>query len=461
MTQPKRPPPRAPHRVLPAPQGAGAASEARSGTADVKEEANLSRFSFIDNRYALELLLGRGGMGEVWSAYDRKLGRRVAIKLVPFEGGTIDDAPARLAREWELSKQLVGPAFAEAFAFGVHTSTRPKRAYLVMELLDGETLQARIERLGRLTVWEARDVLKGIAVALRAAHARSIIHRDLKPGNVFFARPKGASSGVQALDGRKEVVKLLDFGIAKETTSTERLTRPGMLVGSSQYMSPEQIGAHKEVDTRTDLWSLGVLLFRALTGERPFKGANGEVFGRILQDAPPRATSLDRSLPRGIDAFFRRALEKHPTMRFQTIDELVEGFEDALKTTTRTPSGPLELDITWEEGSAMRATTDSAERPTRADVRVSRASIPEQRMSLSIDVDFPMDAALRSSLPSFAPDPPTPRRVSTRAPAPALRPSRASVPSVSARRTIRVLSIAVVLLVAAVVVLAALFFYRR
>lgn len=452
MTQPKRPPPRAPQRVVPASPGAGAATEARSRTPAVKEEPNLSRFSFIDNRYALELLLGRGGMGEVWSAYDRKLGRRVAIKLVPFTGGTIDDAPARLAREWELSKQLTGPAFAEAFAFGVHTTTLPKRSYLVMELLDGETLQSRIERLGRLTVWEARDVLKGIAVALRAAHARGILHRDLKPANVFFARPKGASSGVQALDGRAEIVKLLDFGIAKATTSTERLTNPGMLVGSSQYMSPEQIGAHKEVDTRTDLWSLGVLLFRAITGERPFKGSNGEVFARILQEPPPRATSIDRALPRGLDGFFRRALEKHPTMRFQTIDELVEGFEDALKTTTRTPSGPLELDISWDDGSSMRSTTDSAERPTRADVRVSRESLPE-RMSLSIDVD----------LPSFAPDPPTPRRASTRAPAPSieLRPTRASVPSVGARRTIRVLSVAVVLLVAAVVVLAALFFYRR
>lgn len=457
MTQAKRPPMRVPSRVVPSPEAPGAkgATEVQGGTAEAKREANLSRFSFIDNRYALEILLGRGGMGEVWSAYDRKLGRRVALKLVPFEGASIDDAPARLAREHALASLLRGPAFAEVFGYGVHHGSEPKRAYLVMELLDGETLQARLERQGRLTLAEARETLAGIAVALRAAHARRIIHRDLKPANVFFARSKGASSGVRALDGRKEIVKLLDFGIARETTSNERLTRPGMLVGSSQYMSPEQIGAHKEVDTRTDLWSLGVLLFRAITGQRPFKGANGEVFARILQDAPPRVTSFDRTLPRGLDAFFRRALEKHPTMRFQTIDELVEGFEDALKTTTRTPSGPLELDITWDDGA--RPSSDPAERPTRAEMRVSRASAHEpDRLSLSIDVD--LSPSIRPA-PELAPDPPTPARASTHAPA--ARFARGSMPSLAARRTIRMLSIAVVVLVAIVVVLAALFFYRR
>ncbi|MFO0616321.1 MAG: serine/threonine-protein kinase [Polyangiaceae bacterium] len=433
MTQAKRPPPRSPHR---------AASETKPGS-------SLKGFSFIDKRYALELLLGRGGMGEVWSAYDRKLGRRVALKLVPFEGADIDDAPARLEREYQVSKHLVGPAFAEVYAYGVHQSpeTSERRAYLVMELLYGETLHARLERKGRLSVNEARDCLRGMAVALRIAHEKSIVHRDLKPANVFFARPRGASSGVQALDGRSEIVKLLDFGIAKETWSTSRLTLPGMLVGSSQYMSPEQIGAHDEIDTRSDLWSLSVLLFRAITGERPFKGSNAEVFARILQEAPPRATVLDPSLPRGLDTFFRRGLEKHPTMRFQTIDELVEGFEGAIRTTARTPSGPLELDITWDDGHRIRPSSRApalpeAERPTRADLHVARAApalLPEARLSVEIDVDVASIA-------------PPPRAEPVREPS--------AHPSIAVRRTIRALSVAVVVLVAAVVVLAALFLYR-
>ncbi len=448
MTQAKRPPPQP--RTLGLPRTASASSEAAT---EQHPQVGLSRFAFIDKRYALELLLGRGGMGEVWSAYDRKLGQRVAIKLVPFEGAAIDDAPARLAREYAITRRLVSPAFAEVYAQGTHDGSGVKRAYLVMELLDGETLQARLERQGRLTMSEARDCLRGIAVALRTAHALRVVHRDLKPSNVFFARPK-ASSGVRALDGRKEVVKLLDFGIAMESgtsepVSGERLTRPGMLVGSSQYMSPEQIGAHKEVDTRSDLWSLGVLLFRAITGERPFKGTSGDVFARILQDPPPRVTVIDRSLPRGLDTFFRRALEKHPTMRYQTVDEMLEGFEEALRSTARTPSGPFELDITWDEGEVARA--NDAERPTRADLqRVTVDDVEVQRASWAAGaIEVVVDIPALASRPAPSRPAPAPSRPLARAPS-----------SPPASRTIRTLSITVVLLVAAVVVLVTLFLRR-
>lgn len=288
---------------------------------------------------------------------------------------------------------------------------------------------------------------------------------------------------MRALDGRKEIVKLLDFGIAMAsgaprdgtTPTTERLTRPGMLVGSSQYMSPEQIGAHKEVDTRSDLWSLGVLLFRALTGERPFKGTHGDVFARILQDPPPRVTVLDRALPRGLDTFFRRALEKHPTMRYQTIDEMVEGFEEALRSTARTPSGPFELDITWDDGGAERAAHD-AERPTRADHRVTSDDVEPQRASFAsssvapsfadgeIDVVVDVSSLARASSFATAPRSRMPgapgavRALNRDAALPGAAVERRS--TAPASRTIRTLSIAVVVLVAALVVVSVLLLRR-
>ncbi|MBK8939295.1 MAG: serine/threonine protein kinase [Polyangiaceae bacterium] len=280
----------------------------------------------VAKRYALEERIGQGGMGEVWSVYDRRVGRRMALKLVDLVAADQPSAHARFIREATLARQLHGPAFAEVYDHGFVGD----RAFMVMELLDGESLLERLRRVGRLTCPEALSLARGVADALRVAHALQIVHRDVKPSNVFFAREKAASSGVQALAGPREIVKLLDFGVAKSAWDDARLTRPDMLVGSAMYMSPEQIVSGRDVDTRADLWSLAVVLFRVVTGRRPFEGKGGEVLARIARDPALAPSALDATLPRQLDRFFERALAKDPRDRFPTVDELVSAFELAL-----------------------------------------------------------------------------------------------------------------------------------
>lgn len=265
-------------------------------------------------------------MGAVWSGFDKSLHRRVAIKIISFESDDGVEA-GRFKREAEISQQLRGPSFVEVYDHGIIDN----EAYLVMELLEGETLHERLRRVGMLTTDEAMTLLRSVASCLRLAHTLQIVHRDLKPGNVFFARSKPGKSGVISLNGKCEVVKLFDFGIAKNAWDDSRLTRPGMLLGSAFYMSPEQIRSGRDVDARSDLWSLGVILFRALTGARPFPGAAPEALAHILHDEPPAVRSLNPSLPIGLEAFFKKALDKEVLRRFQTIDDMLDAFGAALR----------------------------------------------------------------------------------------------------------------------------------
>ncbi len=265
-------------------------------------------------------------MGQVWSAFDRKLTRRVAIKIIELDGVEPAASKSRFEREAELSRQLRGPSFVEVYDQGW---TGP-RAFLVMELLEGETLHERLSRVGIMAPEEALVVLRSVGTCLRLAHTLQIVHRDLKPGNIFFAKTKSGQSGVQALDGRDEIVKLLDFGIAKDAWDDARLTRPGVLLGSAFYMSPEQVRSGRDVDARADLWALSVILFRALVGQRPFGGGAAEALAKILTDDPPAPSSLQPSLGASFDLFFKKALDKEPSRRFQSIDDLIDGFVAAM-----------------------------------------------------------------------------------------------------------------------------------
>jgi serine/threonine protein kinase len=259
----------------------------------------------IADRYLLEEEIARGGMGAVWAGFDREQHRRVAIKVIALDGGDGVEA-GRFKREAEISQQLRGPSFVEVYDHGIVEN----EAYLVMELLKGETLHERLRRVGTLTTDEAMVLLRSVASCLRLAHTLQIVHRDLKPGNVFFAQAKPGKSGVISLDGKNEVVKLFDFGIAKNAWDDSRLTRPGMLLGSAFYMSPEQIRSGRDVDARSDLWSLGVILFRALTGARPFPGAAPEALAHILHDEPPGVRSLNPSLPVGLRVVLQKGAQQ-------------------------------------------------------------------------------------------------------------------------------------------------------
>ncbi|WP_437637787.1 protein kinase domain-containing protein [Sorangium sp. So ce854] len=277
---------------------------------------HLGAGSVLIGKYRLERPLSRGGMGSVWVARHLQLGTSVAVK---FMDPAYAESPAfrtRFEREARAAAQLKNPHVVQVHDFGFHESV----PYLVMELLQGEDLNARLQRRGRLPLLEAHRILAQTGKALRSAHEAGLVHRDLKPANLFLARVDGED---------EDMVKLLDFGIAKETTSklVADASTTGEVMGSPHYMSPEQLRAERDVDARSDLWALGVILFRMVTGYLPFPGdVLAQVMTRILVDPIPSATLLAPDLPPAVDAFFHRALARDRTHRFQTVREMVAEF---------------------------------------------------------------------------------------------------------------------------------------
>jgi serine/threonine protein kinase/tetratricopeptide (TPR) repeat protein len=274
--------------------------------------------------------LGAGGMGEVYRARDSRLGREVAVKVIPAHLANAADALARFEREARAVAALSHPNILAIHDYGREGSV----SYAVMELLQGETLRDRLAD-SALPARKAVEYAQQIARGLAAAHDRGIVHRDLKPENVFLTR-----------DG---LVKILDFGLASPTpSSTETpisrgvVTETGTVVGTPGYMSPEQIRG-KEVDARSDLFALGAILFEMLTGRRAFsKESPVETMMAVLQDEPGFATS-GRAVPQAIVPVLSHCLEKNPEDRFQSARDLVFALQvverDVDSAARGTPSG--------------------------------------------------------------------------------------------------------------------------
>ncbi len=296
-------------------------------------EAKRAPGSVIAERYRLESAIGKGGMGQVWAARDLRTFRRVAIKLASFSHTKPEAARARFRREAELAARMRGPAFVEVLDHGEAGDD----AYMVMELLAGESLEQRLKRVGRVDLEATLELVSALSNALEVAHAQRIVHRDLKPANVFFARPVSNQSGVFALADGGEVVKVLDFGIAKDGDAQTNLTNHDVVLGSAHYMSPEQVRAARDVDGRADVWSLAVIAFRMLTGEVPFHGEGMEALVRVVSEAPRRATTILPTLPAAIDSFFKKALEKDPARRYQSAQDLAA----ALRRVAASPEASL------------------------------------------------------------------------------------------------------------------------
>ncbi len=269
----------------------------------------------VIGKYSLEREIARGGMGAIWVAFDGALKRRVAIKRMSAEHVQKPGARARFEREALAIAQLKNPHVVQIYDFGVDGDA----PYIVMELLDGEDLQTRLNRQRKLPVAAAIPILLQAAKGLAAAHAAGIVHRDLKPANIFLAKVD-----------TEEVVKVLDFGVAA-LSDTQGLdfhaTKAGALLGTPHYMSPEQVRGAKSVDHRADLWSLGVVAYRALTGCLPFAAEGlGDLLLEICGDPVPPPTSVAADLGPEVDAFFERALAKDPAARFASARELAAAF---------------------------------------------------------------------------------------------------------------------------------------
>ena len=271
----------------------------------------------IAEKYRLDRPLAAGGMGSVWAAWNTQLDVPVAIKFMAPPLAASPELVARFEREARAAAQIRSPHVVQIFEHGIDGAL----PFIVMELLEGEDLGTRMRREGRLSLEATARIVAGVCKALRKAHAMGIVHRDLKPANVFLAQ-----SGD---DDEEEVVKVLDFGVVKSLAEAvdSGVTKTGELIGTPAYMSPEQARTTKKVDHRSDLWSLGIIAYRALTASLPFPKDEGlDRLMRICSEPIPPPSTLQPDLGPEIDELFARALAIDPDLRFQTAREMAEAM---------------------------------------------------------------------------------------------------------------------------------------
>lgn len=283
----------------------------------------------VAGKYRLTRMLGRGGMGSVWEGVHVTLGTRVACKFIEAEYAGSKEARDRFENEARAAAALRSKHVVEVYDHGVMADGRP---YIVMEFLQGEPLDSRIERRGALTVAETARILQQVARALGKAHAQGIVHRDLKPENIFLVWDE---------EDQADIAKVVDFGIAKFTNDSLGIssqTRTGSILGTPFYMSPEQARGLRSVDARSDLWSLGVIGFQCMTGQVPFNGeALGDLLVKICTGDPPVPSSLRPELGPEVDAWVRRALAREPEQRFQSAREMADALSAAAGEPVRSP----------------------------------------------------------------------------------------------------------------------------
>ncbi len=283
----------------------------------------------LQGGYQVTRLLGQGGMGAVYEATQTRLNKRVAIKVMDRSLAANAEALARFQREIQVTAKLAHPNIIQVSDFGTVPTGEP---YLVMEFLDGEDLEQRLARVGRLPIETAVAIVKQLASALAVTHAESIVHRDLKPANVFLVK----------VPGHTDFVKVVDFGISKVLkASVAKLTAAAMVVGTPEYMAPEQAaGKVDQIDHRSDQWSLACIAWHMLVGQQPFFGPDVNTILRQVMEGepPPLGPKLAALLPAEIDVVLRRALSKRQQDRYPTITAFSRAFEAAAAARPRAPA---------------------------------------------------------------------------------------------------------------------------
>jgi serine/threonine-protein kinase len=308
----------------------------------------------IDGRYIVESLLGEGGMGTVYAARHAIIDKRVAIKVLRKEAAADESSAQRFIIEAKAASKIGHQNIVDITDFGVLPAGN---AYFVMEFLDGPTLGKLVHELKHIPPARAVAICMQVARGLAAAHEKAIIHRDLKPENIF----------VLEKDGTPDFVKIVDFGIAKDVKAGKRLTAVGMVLGTPEYMSPEQ-ATGQETDHRVDQYALGCILYEMLTGDVPFKGENApktltkHVFDAVV---PPTKLRPDLEIPLLVEDIVLRMLQKKPSDRYSDMRALIEAFDAALG---KIASG---------DAPARRTSVDGLSRPTARPVAPPTDSVPE------------------------------------------------------------------------------------
>jgi serine/threonine-protein kinase len=272
----------------------------------------------LEGAYQLTRVVSAGSMGTVYEGVQLRLNRRVAVKVMAASLTDNLEALARFRREVKVTSQLAHPHVVQLLDFGTAESGQP---YLVTEYLEGEDLEKRLSRVRRLPLPDVAELVRQLTSALAAIHAKGFVHRDLKPGNIFLV----------ALESGADFVKLVDFGISKVRTSDSGLTKQTTVVGTPEYMSPEQAsGRVDEVDHTSDQWALAATAWRMLSGRAPFVGAHmNQLLGSIQRDEPAPLDADELHLPANVERVLRRALSKRQSGRYPTIVTFGRAFEAA------------------------------------------------------------------------------------------------------------------------------------